>query len=160
MSNQESSPASGSPLAKASTKGSRKKSKGNSVVEKGVIVQQGDATPSEAPADNGAIGQASSIVMELRKMKEMKKQEEEAANKDTSDNKKKKKRETKKKKKLNDHITVPSIIDKALTYIEQNHTDIDLVCLSEELTVLQKKVLKLLRDALDCTSIPISHIPH
>ncbi len=113
-------------------------------------------TPAVAATDEPL---ASSIVQELRKMKELKKQEEEEAIKEAESGKNKKKKKTiavtmrrKDKGRRKQEAVLPVLVDRALTYLERNSADVDQPSLAEDMSGIQKKVLKCLKDALDCTT--------
>lgn len=135
---------------KSSGRSRRKKSKGDSAQSSPIpaIEEEPKGKPASGPEPSP---QASSIVLELRKMKEQKKQEEEAATEKKKGKKKEARAEKRRKKKVQESIVVPTLVEKALVYIEQNHAEVDQACLTDDLTALQKKVFKILKDAVDCT---------
>lgn len=123
--------------------------------------REGQGASAETPAVAAATDEplASSIVQELRKMKELKKQEEEEAIKEAESGKNKKKKKTmavtmrrKDKGRRKQEAVLPVLVDRALTYLERNSADVDQPSLSEDMSGIQKKVLKCLKDALDCTT--------
>lgn len=129
--------------------------------------REGQGGSTETPAVAVATDEplASSIVQELRKMKELKKQEEEEAIKEAESGKNKKKKKTmaatmrrKDKGRRKQEAVLPVLVDRALAYLEWNSADVDQPSLSEDMSGIQKKVLKCLKDALDCTTAAFSFI--
>jgi len=107
--------------------------------------------------------QPSSILTELRKLRDQQKQEAEEGKKDDDKKKKKKnrmasvikKRRTSMWKKM---TAVPLIVDKALAHLEANSKLIDQAAMDDHLSPIQEKWLKPLKEVIDRTSLPSTYL--